>query len=104
MEELDLETRQSRNTLEQSHWHGDTSASASCKGGNGTVRKHSQECFAQCWEYMSDWDGCAGVISMALLPPQGGFSGCQGGRAGLALLGWPWAEWKGLFVLAPGTG
>lgn len=118
MEELDLETRHSRNTLEQSHWHGDASASATCKGGNGTAKKHhSQKCFvgnstarvgmalqrniprsALLGICVSDvQDKCAGVFSVALLPPWCGFPR-------MALLGWPSAEpgrGKGLFLPDP---
>lgn len=34
---------------------------------------------------VSDRDQCAGVVSVALLPPQGGFSGHQDGCAGMAI-------------------
>lgn len=39
MEELDLETRHSRNSPEQRHWRGDASASATCQAGKGTAKK-----------------------------------------------------------------
>lgn len=88
------------NSPGQSQCHGDSPASATCEGGNGTARRHSQGSSAQCWEHECVTAECVGSPLWPSCHPTCGSPGhgwpCWAGH------GQGWAE--GLFLLDPGTG